>query len=57
MFGHALIGITIGTALAYAWQKFSSGQHPGMSAHFMYWVFGQPTLKALPASAIRELNG
>ncbi|ALK35185.1 type IV conjugative transfer system protein TraL [Burkholderia plantarii] len=57
MLGHVLLGVTVGVALAYGWQKFSSGRHPGMSAHIGYWVFGQPTLKALPPSAIRELNG
>ncbi|MGS1053529.1 type IV conjugative transfer system protein TraL [Burkholderia glumae] len=34
-----------------------AGKHPGMSTHVAYWVIGRPTLKVLPASAIRELNG
>ena len=33
------------------------GQHPGMSAHLMYWVLGLPVPKKLPSSDIRELNG
>ncbi|ACR32813.1 type IV conjugative transfer system protein TraL [Burkholderia glumae] len=57
MLNHVLAGVTLGVALAYGWQKFSSGKHPGMSTHVAYWVIGRPTLKVLPASAIRELNG
>ncbi len=55
--GYPLIGVVAGVVLAAAWQKFSSGQHPGMSAHVMYWVLGQPAPKKLPPSDLRELNG
>jgi len=54
---HTLLGLVAGVALAAAWQKFSSGQHPGMSAHVMYWVLGLPAPKKLPPSDLRELNG
>ncbi|KML57050.1 conjugal transfer protein TraL [Burkholderia cepacia] len=54
---HTLLGLVVGIAIAAAWQKFSSGQHPGMSAHVMYWVLGLPEPKKLPPSDLRELNG
>lgn len=57
MAGYTLAGVVAGAVLAAAWQKFSSGQHPGMSAHAMYWVLGWPVPKALPPSGLRELNG
>ncbi|WP_175971922.1 type IV conjugative transfer system protein TraL [Burkholderia sp. BCC0322] len=54
---HTLLGLVAGVAIAAAWQKFSSGQHPGMSAHVMYWVLGMFGPKKLPPSDLRELNG
>lgn len=57
MANHTLLGVVAGVAVASFWQKFSSGQHPGMSAHLMYWVLGTPKMKALPRSDLRELNG
>ncbi|KGC10138.1 type IV conjugative transfer system protein TraL [Burkholderia gladioli] len=55
--GYPLLGVIAGVALAAAWQKFSSGQHPGMSTHVVYWVMGAIKVKKLPPSDIRELNG
>ncbi|WP_186289361.1 type IV conjugative transfer system protein TraL [Burkholderia gladioli] len=55
--GYPLFGVIAGVALAAAWQKFSSGQHPGMSTHVVYWVMGVVKVKKLPPSDIRELNG
>ncbi|RXV64171.1 type IV conjugative transfer system protein TraL [Burkholderia stabilis] len=54
---HTLLGLVVGVAIAAAWQKFSSGQHPGMSAHVVYWVLGLPAPKKLPPSDLRELIG
>ncbi|WP_186019483.1 type IV conjugative transfer system protein TraL [Burkholderia gladioli] len=55
--GYTLLGLLVGVALAAGWQKFSSGQHPGMATHVVYWVLGVIGLKKLPPSDIRELNG
>ena len=57
LLNHTLLGLVAGVAIAALWQKFSSGQHPGMSAHVMYWVLGQPAPKKFPPSDLRELNG
>ncbi|MBS2132348.1 type IV conjugative transfer system protein TraL (plasmid) [Burkholderia thailandensis] len=55
--GYILVGLGMGVALALAWQKFSSGKHPGMAAHVIYWVIGWPEPKKLPPSHLREFNG
>ncbi|WP_257828243.1 type IV conjugative transfer system protein TraL [Burkholderia glumae] len=57
MAGYTLIGLLVGVLLGAAWQKFTSGKHPGMSAHVVYWVLGSPQPKKLPSSDLRELNG
>ncbi|MFY4698881.1 type IV conjugative transfer system protein TraL [Burkholderia glumae] len=54
---YTLIGLLVGVLLGAAWQKFTSGKHPGMSAHVVYWVLGSPQPKKLPSSDLRELNG
>ena len=50
-------GLLSGFAVAYAYSQFKGGKHPGMATHLMYWFTGVPTLKELPASHLRELNG
>lgn len=52
-----IIGLMLGFAFAFLYSKLKSGKHPGMAAHLMYWFTGAPSLRELPASHIRELNG
>jgi len=51
-----ILGLCSGVLLAFFYRKLKAGNHPGMM-HLLYWLGGLITLKALPPSHLRELNG
>lgn len=57
--GFFVSGIVIGLALAAAYGRAKSGQHPGFALHLAYWSLPAPVtgLKCTPASWQRELTG
>ena len=55
--GHPIIGLVIGVALAYWFNKIKSGYHVGYVHHLFYWITGTPQLKDLPNSSDRYFFG
>jgi conjugal transfer pilus assembly protein TraL len=54
---YRVFGLVLGITLATVYNKTKSGQHPGMTAHLLYWFTGMPQPGHLPPSHFREFNG
>jgi len=54
---YRVLGVIVGVAMAFGYNKLKAGKHPGMAAHLLYWFTGIPAPKEMPKSHFRELNG